>query len=162
MENCPCGSGKTYAECCEPLIKGDREAATAEELLRSRYTAYTKVETDYLYYTTHPDYKKEFDEKGVRQWAEESTWLGLEILNVKQGSDDSSEGEIEFVATYKQKGEKTNHHELAMFKKVDNRWYFEDAALITPKQYIRPEPKTGRNDLCPCGSGKKFKKCCGQ
>ncbi|MDO9631303.1 MAG: SEC-C metal-binding domain-containing protein [Humidesulfovibrio sp.] len=22
-------------------------------------------------------------------------------------------------------------------------------------------PKTGRNDPCPCGSGKKFKKCCG-
>ena len=30
------------------------------------------------------------------------------------------------------------------------------------KQVVRKEPKVGRNDPCPCGSGKKYKKCHGQ
>ncbi len=34
-------------------------------------------------------------------------------------------------------------------------------AASASSTYIRPTPKVGRNDPCPCGSGKKFKKCCG-
>ncbi|UAA38578.1 UPF0149 family protein [Paraneptunicella aestuarii] len=35
-----------------------------------------------------------------------------------------------------------------------------EGALNRPMPEVRTEPKTGRNDPCPCGSGKKYKKCC--
>lgn len=34
--------------------------------------------------------------------------------------------------------------------------------MSTQQPYIRENPKVGRNDSCPCGSGKKYKKCCGK
>ena len=48
MDKCPCGSELSYAECCEPVIKGEKAAETAEQLMRSRYSAYVKTEIDYL------------------------------------------------------------------------------------------------------------------
>ena len=35
------------------------------------------------------------------------------------------------------------------------------SAGTTTPQRVSKGPKVGRNDLCPCGSGKKYKKCCG-
>ena len=161
MEQCPCGSEKSYSECCETLISGSRKALTAEELMRSRYTAYTKVEVNYIGNTMHPDKRKEHDENSVREWAENSEWLGLEILETTAGGRDDNEGSVEFIADYILNDKKEKHHELASFKKTDGEWFFYDGQAPTPKQVIRKGPKVGRNDPCPCGSGKKYKKCCG-
>jgi len=38
----------------------------------------------------------------------------------------------------------------------------ETAASTNPEPFKREKPKVGRNDPCPCGSGKKYKKCCGK
>ena len=78
--NCPCESGKTFKKCCETFITGAKEAETAEQLMRARYTAYTQVEMDFLKNSVHPDFRKDEDGDGAQDWAENSEWHGLEIL----------------------------------------------------------------------------------
>ena len=158
-ENCPCGSTLTYEKCCEPLIKGASQATSAEILMRSRYCAYVNAEIDYLYATTHPDHRKGYDHEGTRKWAESSQWLGLEIVGSRGGEEDS-QGEVEFIASYSEDGTEINHHELGKFKKLDGLWYFTDGKIVGAKPVI--SNKVGRNDPCPCGSGSKYKKCCGK
>ncbi len=158
-EQCPCGSGTPYAECCEPIIRGIRPATTAESLMRSRYSAYTKAEVDYLYETTHPSYRKGYDHEGTRQWAESSQWLGLEIVSARGGESDTL-GEVEFIASYNDGETVHNHHELGKFRKEDGCWLFVDGKMVGAKPII--SNKIGRNEPCPCGSGSKYKKCCGK
>ena len=62
--DCPCGSGKTYDECCEPFIRGKAFPETAEQLMRSRYSAYTLQEIPYITDTLHPDHREDWDERG--------------------------------------------------------------------------------------------------
>ena len=69
---------------------------------------------------------------------------------------------MEFIAKYSEKGEKKEHHEIAEFRRENDTWFFYDAKAPKPKQVVRQGPKIGRNTLCPCGSGKKYKKCCGR
>lgn len=161
METCPCGSDMTYAECCKPYIDGEKSAETAETVLRSRFCAYTNHEIEYLMETTHPDKRQDDDETSFKKWAKKMKWLKLSILKSDDGGGpDDNEGSIEFVADYEQKGIRKKHHELAKFKKKDDKWYFFDASTPIPETYKRPERKVGRNEPCPCGSGKKYKKCC--
>lgn len=160
MTLCPCGSNKEYSECCEPYIKGDKIPETAEALLRSRYSAYTLQELDYIYETIHPEQKQHHDHKATKKWAAESKWHGFNIVDIKDGSKDDEEGIIEFTAKFTAKFETQTHHELALFKKAEDKWYFYDGEPVPPETFVRSEPKVGRNDPCPCGSGKKYKKCC--
>ena len=160
MDNCPCGSDFSYKDCCEPLIKGEDEARTAEQLMRSRYTAFAQTETEYIFITTHPDQRKNYDHKDTLNWSKKSEWHKLEILETKKGKIEDEEGEIEFIAYFSQNGVKKRHHENSIFRKLNGKWYFVDGHGVVPKQVIRQNPKIGRNDLCQCGSGKKYKKCC--
>lgn len=162
MEVCPCGSSLPFAECCEPVIDRLRPAATAEQLMRSRYSAYVKCRIDYLRMSLHPDHREDFDEKGTRQWAESSQWHGLEIVETRNGGPEDTEGQVEFKVSFTQDGTRMTHHELGSFVKVDGIWYFETGEAVMPKPVVRSSPKTGRNAPCPCGSGLKFKKCCGK
>jgi SEC-C motif domain protein len=158
-ELCPCGSGAAYALCCEPFITGAKLAATPEQLMRSRYSAYVKVAADYLYETTHPNHRKGYDHEGTRTWAESAEWQGLEIIASSGGADDLV-GQVEFKARYAENGEDKEHHELGQFRKLDGRWLFTEGKM-GGRQPIT-SAKVGRNDPCPCGSGSKFKKCCGK
>ena len=160
MEPCPCGSGQEYAACCEPLIVGGQPAQTAEALLRSRYTAYVKKIVDYIVDTTHPEQQEPDSRKTVEKWSRNTEWHNLEIVSCDAGGSEDEEGEVEFKADYTEKGKGRKHHELAKFKKKDGRWYFFDAGTPRIKQFVRTSPKVGRNEPCPCGSGKKYKKCC--
>ncbi len=159
--NCPCGSGAPYADCCEPIIKGEKPAATAEQLMRARYTAYTQVEMDFILQSLHPDKREENDPEGARDWAENSQWHGLEILACEGGEAGDETGTVEFAATYTYNDEVQRYHEVAEFRQADGVWYFEEGRPGVRKPMVREEPKVGRNDPCPCGSGKKFKRCCG-
>jgi SEC-C motif-containing protein len=161
MDTCPCGSQTVYAECCRPLIKGEQSAKTAEQLMRSRYSAYVKNELGYILTSLHPEHRSDYDEKSTRTWAESAVWHGISILKTSGGGVDDSEGEVEFVVSYTEKGLKQEHHELSSFKKEGGTWYFVTGKTM-PKPVSRALPKTGRNDPCSCGSGKKFKKCCGK
>ena len=158
---CPCGSALDYQECCRPVIEGQRRAATPEELMRARYSAFTQVEVDFLLSSLHPDERAEHDAAGIREWAEQSEWHGLKILAVEADEEAEQSGTVEFQASYTFKGETKRHHEIALFERVDGDWYFKEGQPGTAKPIVREGPRIGRNDPCPCGSGRKFKRCCG-
>ena len=160
MDICPCGSNVAYEECCGPIIKGERQAETAEKLMRSRYSAYVKKEVAYLGASLHPEHRSDFDEKSTREWAESAEWHGLTVLSTEAGGPEDIEGKVEFIAAFTDKGTRREHHELATFRKEAGSWYFLSGEAPQVKQVVRTAPKTGRNDLCPCGSGRKYKKCC--
>jgi SEC-C motif-containing protein len=161
MDICPCGSNAAYDACCGPLIKGERSAETAEQLMRSRYSAYVKHEIAYLGSSLHPEHRADFNEKSTRAWAEGAEWRGLEILKTVGGGPEDNEGKVEFIASFAEKGTTREHHELSTFRKEAGTWYLVSGETLPVKQVVRDAPKTGRNDPCPCGSGRKFKKCCG-
>lgn len=158
---CHCGSQKTFADCCSPCLEGSCIPATAVELLRSRYCAFVEGKLDYIRDTLHPEQRTDFDEKGARDWSINSEWIGLEIHSKEKGTAGDDVGFVDFVARFRQKGIPQEHREHAEFRKEDGRWYFWDASFVKPETVRREEPKVGRNDPCPCGSGKKHKKCCG-
>ena len=161
-EKCPCCSGKLYSECCEPIIKGSARAETPEALMRSRYSAYAKAEIDHLLKSTAPSQRESIDRNEMRQWAERSKWLGLEILDAPPPAKDDTTGFVEFIARYTDRETPLEHHERAEFRKIKGEWYFYDGKLVRQKPYARTTPKIERNAPCPCGSGKKYKKCCGR
>ena len=73
---CPCGSGKAYCDCCEPIIKKTTLAPSPEALMRSRYTAYAKHEIAWLKDSLEPTQRDDFDEPSVEAWSRQSEWLG--------------------------------------------------------------------------------------
>jgi len=162
MDLCPCGSEKEYANCCQPLISGEQKAATAEALMRSRYSAHANKAFDYIFDTTWPDSRKEEDRQGTAAWSRKLDWQRLEILNVEAGGPDDEQGTVEFVARYRKNAKAFEHHEIAEFVKQEGCWYFKDGHAPQQATALRQGPKVGRNDPCPCGSGKKYKKCCGK
>ncbi|MEW5727248.1 MAG: YchJ family protein [Pseudomonadota bacterium] len=159
MSVCPCGSGRGLDECCGPLIKG-AAAPTAEALMRSRYTAFVLADLDYLESTLAPEAKEDYDRSETEQWIKDGQWQGLEVRATSQGGGGDAAGTVEFVARYKFQGKNYAHHELASFRREGDRWLYVDG-LLNPKPQQRSAAKVGRNDPCPCGSGKKYKKCCG-
>ncbi|NJB69332.1 SEC-C motif-containing protein [Desulfobaculum xiamenense] len=162
IENCPCGSGRAYAECCEPHITGATPAPTAEALMRARYTAFSVGALDYLHDTLSEKKRHLHDPEAVKQWAETSTWLGLEVHGVMGGGENDETGEVDFTATFEQKGVRQQHSELSQFHRENGLWVYADGRVRGNPTVRREEPKIGRNDPCPCGSGRKYKKCCGR
>lgn len=160
MTVCPCGSQKNFSECCEPIISGGQPSQTAEQLMRARYSAYVLAEMDFIFESTHPDHRQGYDHAGTKEWAESSEWQGLEIVSTSRGGADDSVGEVEFIARFTEKGSSREHHEAGQFKRKEGRWYFTDGQLVRQKPLT--VTKIGRNDPCTCGSGLKFKKCCGK
>lgn len=158
MSLCPCCSKKQFNECCEPIINGKAVAQTPEQLMRSRYTAYAKGYISYIIESTHPESRKTIDVESITQWSAQSEWIGLEIIKTQ---DKPEQHIVEFIAKYNQNGRDIQHHEIAYFKKQKNSWFYYKGHTPGIKTVRNQEPKTGRNDSCPCGSGKKFKKCCG-
>jgi SEC-C motif-containing protein len=161
MNLCPCNSGRSYEDCCGPLISGERPAATPEALMRSRYSAFSLKAIEYLKESLHPDLRADHDPEATRRWADKSEWVGLEIVSTSGGGADDDAGTVEFIASYRQKGTPYTHHEAAEFSRHKGRWYYTDGKMVTPGTQRNEGPKIGRNDPCPCGSGRKYKKCCG-
>ena len=158
--SCPCGSGAAYPACCAPYIAGEDNAPTAEALMRSRYTAHVKLAAEYLTATQRGPRMTSFSRAEMEQSASSLTWVGLEIVDTEAGGPDDQHGTVEFIASFKKDGEAGVHHERSTFTRDGQRWLY--TAGKDPKQPVRREtPKVGRNKPCPCGSGKKFKKCCG-
>ncbi len=145
--------------------------------MRSRYTAYVRANIPYLKSSLTKKSRKDFDAKGSKAWAEGVEWQGLKVVSTKQGTPSDDEGVVEFIVTYRQEGSMIEHHEVAHFKRDEKEhWKYDDGDIRTLKDgepvedeaettrvetFVRDTPKVGRNDPCSCGSGKKFKKCCG-
>lgn len=158
--SCPCGKGESLETCCGPILDG-APAATAEQLMRSRYTAYVVGNVDHVVATHDPDTQESVDRDGTLAWSKQSEWLGLEVVGSEGGGAGDTTGTVEFVARFAVAGKIQAHHERSRFKKVDDRWYYVDGDMLKAKPAEREGPKVGRNEPCPCGSGKKFKKCHG-
>jgi SEC-C motif-containing protein len=131
--DCPCGSGDLFGRCCGPLLAGAREAATAEELMRSRYTAYAVGDLDYVWRTWHPRSRPQ------ALTPSDEVWTGLEILDVVAGAVGDDEGVVEFRAHYRRKrrsgtGAREEHkgslHERSHFAVRARRWFYVDGELF--------------------------------
>ncbi len=154
-QSCHCGASAPFDECCAPIIEGQQSAAGPEQLMRARFSAYSTAAIDFLHDSLHPDSRDDFDFDATKDWAESSTWERLEILTTKAGAARDKVGTVDFIATYTDSAGNTQQHcERSHFKRVANHWFFCDGQTIVPG-------KVGRNDPCTCGSGKKYKKCCG-
>lgn len=159
--SCPCGSGQNFGDCCQPIISGKSTAPTAENLMRARYSAYVFTDIPFLKESLAPDQRSDFDENSVKQWSKSAEWKGLEVLETRDGGKSDDEGEVYFAAHYVIEGQKHVHRERAKFEKSEGQWFFKDGEIDKVDPIVRDAPKIGRNDPCSCGSGKKFKKCCG-
>jgi len=157
-KSCPCTSGRAFDQCCGPYLSGTQFPPTAEALMRSRYSAFATGNIDYLHDTLVPDTREDFEREAAEEWARTSEWTGLDIRSTEKGGAGDDEGWVEFVARFRQEGEDRLHHETGHFTKTDGRWFYADGVRGT--RPVRVE-KIGRNDPCPCGSGKKYKKCHG-
>ena len=153
---CLCGSGLPYAECCGPLHKGTRQASTAEQLMRSRFSAYARRDAMYLSETwdatTRPA-KIDFSHEDVE-------WTRLEIVSRKKGAANDRKGIVEFKAYYVSDDKEHVMREISRFRKVDRRWFYLDGAVRSIAK-VGESTNFGRNAPCACGSGKKAKRCCG-
>ncbi|MDX1805178.1 MAG: YchJ family protein [Alcanivorax sp.] len=146
MTACPCQSGRPYSSCCQPLHQG-QSASSPEALMRSRYSAFALRLTDYLQESWHPQTRPaSLTLDGDEQW------LGLEIVS---STTDGDQGRVHFRATCRDNHGFSVLEEQARFENINGHWCYRDG-----DHQVRPL-KPGRNDPCPCGSGKKFKKCCG-
>ncbi len=153
--------------CCMPIIRGKAKAPTAESLMRARYTAFALAEVDFIIDSHHPDTRGEVKRDEIEEWSKNSEWLGLEIAQTEMGTEKDNDGIVIFHARYKAPDPSTgrpepkvhDHWERSLFRKHDGAWKFLDAQGIQQGPIKRDEPKVGRNDVCPCGSGKKYKKC---
>ena len=161
-ESCPCKSGKTFGECCGPIIAGTAKAETAEALMRARYSSYVTGDIDFLRTSATKEVQETFDEAASKAWSESAQWHGLEIVATEAGQPGDKEGVVEFRALYTANGEFSNHHEVSKFVREGGDWKFADGEFVNERPIVRESPKIGRNEPCPCGSGKKYKKCCGK
>jgi SEC-C motif domain protein len=157
--SCPCGSTLPLDRCCGPLLDGE-PAATAEALMRSRYTAHVLRRVDYLLATHDPATRGRVDRASVERWARDSEWLGLQIMSTTRGTPNDDDGIVEFRASYRAGGVPSVHHERSRFRRHHQRWFYTDGDAVKPTP-ARRAAEAGRNDPCPCGSGKKYKRCCG-
>jgi SEC-C motif domain protein len=163
--SCPCQlletKPKSYEECCGPIHQGE-VAKTPEQLMRARYSAYAKVNIPFISSTQITTQADDFNEAEAAKWAENSTWKGIKVLSTKKGGPEDKSGVVEFEAHYMDNASQKDliHRETSLFEKVDGRWFFKEGNIHGAQSFKRLEPKVGRNDPCPCGSGKKYKKCC--
>jgi SEC-C motif-containing protein len=161
MSQCPCGSDADYAACCEPFHLG-APVPTAEKLMRSRYAAYALGKFGYLEATCAGPASGDFSRTEAEQAQLGIRWLGLEVLRVKKGGETDSEGTVKFLAHFRQNGQAGTLAETSEFRRVDGAWaYWDRQKLDAPGTTGLRSASVGRNDPCPCGSGRKHKKCCG-
>jgi len=124
---CPCKSRETYAACCQPFHLGRAKPATAEQLMRSRYSAYFFRLVDYLVSTTHPDTREPDLKRKLEETIHDSNWSFLTILRSSKGSPDDKTGKVEFTAEYFEDGERHELHERSRFKRYKGVWKYLDA-----------------------------------
>lgn len=129
-EPCPCGSGKSYQNCCRPLHERQIPAKTAVQLMRSRYTAYALKLIDYLFDTTWPDNRSEELRQEMAAWAGRAEFTRLEILSTRQGRSLDKTGRVEFIASYRQFGEEKQMHEISNFRRYKGRWHYVDGEIF--------------------------------
>ncbi len=148
---CPCQSGREYDACCQPRHTGKTPAETPEALMRSRYCAFTLALWPYLIATHHKAHLNGLTETMLAE-GPQTQWLGLDVIASDSVKDS---GSVTFKAWYKDGQGVDAIFEQSQFIREDGLWFY-----TTGEQFTAQLP--GRNDVCICKSGKKFKKCCGK
>lgn len=143
--SCICGLDKEYKECCGAIIEGRTDAKTPEELMRSRYSAYVNGDGEYLLFSSSIENQYKEDIELIEEFSSSVEWLKLEVL-------EAIEDEVEFKAYYRDRNGIQVLHERSTFVLEEDLWKYAEGELYNSK--------VERNEVCPCGSGKKFKKCC--
>ncbi|WP_290797550.1 YchJ family protein [Halomonas sp.] len=154
VDGCPCGSGQSLAQCCGRFHAGE-PAPTPEALMRSRFSAFALELTDYLLASWHPSTRP-----AVLAPESATRWLRLEVLESVEASagksvDQADEGYVHFRATFREGRHFAALQEASRFRREGGRWFYLDGSPTVTRL------KPGRNDACVCGSGRKFKVCCG-
>ena len=153
MALCGCGSRRQLDACCSVYLKGVELAPTAEALMRSRYHAFSVQDSAYLLKTWHPSTRPTaLDFEG-----DETHWVKLEVLETVSGQVADTRGIVEFKAYFDVAKKREVLHERSSFLKEDGVWFYVDGEMPTDSAIVGPS----RNKPCPCGSGKKYKRCCG-
>jgi len=124
---CPCSREKSYAECCMLFHYGRAKPETAEQLMRSRYTAFFFRHVDYLVATTHPDKREKNLARELEQNIWDTMWRKLEVVNKSKGGKDDKTGKVEFIATYSLEGETHQLHEKSRFRRFKGKWMYVDS-----------------------------------
>ncbi len=122
---CPCESGQTFKSCCQPYVEQKQDAATAQALMRSRYTAFVLQNQDYLRYSWHPE-----NCPVEIRLNTETRWLGLSIKNTVAGDINDENGQVEFVARSKNRGKAHRLHENSRFCRYHKRWVYVDGEIL--------------------------------
>lgn len=148
VKNCPCGKPQPYITCCGLYIEEGQYPQTPEQLMRSRYTAFTQGNSDYIKSTMCGELLKQHDPESFKQWTLSVQWDRLEVIAASPIYESTSIAFVQFIAHYYEHNKAQKIAELSEFKKIEGRWYYTNTA------------KLGRNDPCFCGSEKKYKKCC--
>ena len=143
---CPCGSGRGYGDCCGPFLAGAAVPKTAEQLMRSRYTAYVRGDRDWLQATWHPATRQSrIDLDG------QVRWIGLEVLATQGGGPGDTSGTVEFVARYKLGGRAHRLHERSRFRRRFGGWLYVDGER-DPDDSTRPRATDPRPGDDPSGA----------
>jgi SEC-C motif-containing protein len=121
---CPCGSNLNYANCCKISHNNPSFIKTAELLMRSRYTAFTMHNGDYLINTHHSSTRFKVNKLELENWSKSVTWIKLEVLETKMGGENDNEGTVYFKAHFIEKGEKQYIEENSLFNKEFGEWKY--------------------------------------
>lgn len=122
---CYCNSGKLYNQCCEPILKGQQQALTAEQLMRSRYSAYVVADINYLMNSHHASTRPTKERKAILKWAKLVNWISLDVIETKAGLANDKEGFVEFKAVFMENDKVECIHENSFFVKENNQWYYK-------------------------------------
>jgi SEC-C motif domain protein len=153
---CPCGSGLVLSACCGPVLSGSRQAATAEELMRARFTAHALRDFSFVHRTYAPTARQPYVAGPDGPTTE---WTRL-VVHSHQPGKTADTATVEFSAYGKDDGVEQVLHEKAAFIRQDGEWLYTRPLREGPAPYREAVKKPGRNEPCPCGSGKKYKHCC--
>ena len=152
MNICPCGSLKPFDSCCGLFIFHQEIPTSAEQLMRSRYSAYVLNHMEYIENTMTGLALIGFVKEEARKWSSSIKWLGLNVL--KHCQIDLAHAEVEFIIAYQQKEKIIQVREKSQFIMQDGRWLYLDGQLSPPQ--VR---RLSANQPCYCQSGKKYKNC---
>lgn len=120
-DRCPCGTGDEYGSCCGPVLAGVSDAPTAEQLMRSRYTAFAVGNVAHLLRTWHRSTRPP-----SLTLDEDVTWWRLHVLSTTGGGPFDGEGTVHFVAQYRTADGRGRQEERSRFVRENGRWYYVD------------------------------------
>jgi SEC-C motif-containing protein len=127
---CPCHSGAFYVDCCQRFWATQQKPSTAEQLMRSRYTAFVLQKAQYLVETHHPDFRSPDELKSLKKSFKGMVWQGLEILNTELGQACDVTGIVEFKARFSCLGKQDVIHERSSFIKEQEQWFYTTGTMF--------------------------------